>query len=100
MIGLVDEWTGEDDPGYDVYEIGDHEFREVSKKIAQKFNYPQAALAKNTGQGQSLKDSSSKLPEGLKFPEHEDSFYPCEYEDIVYDCFNLKIIFNREKTGF
>ncbi len=36
----------------------------------------------------------------FKHPDSKDSFYPVEFENTIYDCFNLKVIFDREKTGF
>lgn len=43
---------------------------------------------------------SNLLPKRLKFPYSDDSYYPVECEGIIYDCFNLKVIFDRERTGF
>ena len=40
------------------------------------------------------------LPDHLKHPPSNDTFYPVEYDKVIYDCFNLKIIFDRERTGF
>eukprot|EP00831_Metopus_contortus_P070500 TRINITY_DN6404_c0_g1_i2.p1 TRINITY_DN6404_c0_g1~~TRINITY_DN6404_c0_g1_i2.p1 ORF type:complete len:322 (+),score=37.18 TRINITY_DN6404_c0_g1_i2:570-1535(+) len=40
------------------------------------------------------------LPKKVKFPDSDDSFYPIECEGIVFDSFTLKVIFDREKTGF
>jgi hypothetical protein len=36
----------------------------------------------------------------LKHPETKDNFYPVEYDKVIYDCFNLKVIYDRERTGF
>lgn len=35
--------------------------------------------------------SHIKLPESLKHPASNDSFYPVNFEDIIYDSFNLKV---------
>jgi len=40
------------------------------------------------------------LPETLKHPLTQDEFYPVEYDKVIYDVFNLKVIFDRERTGF
>jgi hypothetical protein len=40
------------------------------------------------------------LPSEVKFMESGDSYYPLQYNSIVYDCFNLKVIVDRERTGF
>jgi hypothetical protein len=33
-------------------------------------------------------------------PNNDDSYYPVEYERTIYDCFNLRVIYDRERTGF
>ena len=43
---------------------------------------------------------TSVLPSFVKFPTADDDFYPAEFEKTVYDCYNLKVVFDREKTGF
>ena len=40
------------------------------------------------------------LPERLKHPPSNDVFYPVYSDNIIYDCFNLKVIYDRERTGF
>jgi len=40
------------------------------------------------------------LPDNLKHPSSNDEFYPVEYEKVIFDCFSLKVIFDRERTGF
>jgi hypothetical protein len=42
----------------------------------------------------------SVLPEFVKHPVSADEFYPAEFDNTVYDCYNLKVVFDREKTGF
>ena len=42
----------------------------------------------------------SILPNWVKFPKSNDEFYPIEFEKTIFDCYNLKVIFDREKTGF
>jgi len=42
----------------------------------------------------------TQLPKWVKFMPCEDEFYPAEYSGVVYDCYNLKMVFDREKTGF
>ena len=43
---------------------------------------------------------SSILPQNVKLPVNHDEFYPIEVNHIIFDTFNLKIVFDREKTGF
>ena len=40
------------------------------------------------------------LPPNLKHPQSNDEFYPVEFDKVIYDCFQLKVIFDRERTGF
>lgn len=40
------------------------------------------------------------LPNEVKFMESGDSYYPLQYNNMIYDCFNLKVIVDRERTGF
>lgn len=44
--------------------------------------------------------SSSVLPHWVKFPAANDEFYPAEFDKVIYDCYNLRVVFDREKTGF
>lgn len=36
----------------------------------------------------------------MKHPTTNDEFYPVEFDNVIYDCFNLRVIFDRERTGF
>jgi serine/threonine protein kinase len=45
-------------------------------------------------------DIPSLLPKNVKFPQGDDDFYPAEFNGVVYDSYNLKVVFDREKTGF
>ena len=36
----------------------------------------------------------------MKFPVTNDEFYPIELENVIYDCFPLRVVYDREKTGF
>jgi hypothetical protein len=40
------------------------------------------------------------LPDEVKFMEPGDNYYPLQYNNLIYDCFNLKVIVDRERTGF
>ena len=37
---IVDEYVNDDDAGFDLYEVLDKDFAKVSKKLAEKFNFP------------------------------------------------------------
>jgi hypothetical protein len=45
-------------------------------------------------------NNSSLLPPNVKFMDSGNSYYPVQYGNVIYDCFNLKIIVDRERTGF
>jgi hypothetical protein len=51
-------------------------------------------------EGDSDESVPSQLPKWVKFVPCENEFYPAEFNGIVYDCYNLKVVFDREKTGF
>ncbi len=36
----------------------------------------------------------------MKHPKSDDNFYPVEFDNVIYDSFNLKVIYDRERTGF
>ena len=42
----------------------------------------------------------SVLPRWIKFMPSNDEFYPAEFDSVIYDCYNLRVVFDREKTGF
>ena len=142
----VDEYTDDDDPGFDLYEVAERDFPRVSKQLAERYGFPGRACAidlnknpkdekdqtkdqnrftptddsglilqdlKGKKDGESGKnDSFSKnekekkpkgyihLPPHLKHPISNDDFYPVEFENVIYDCFNMKVIYDRERTGF
>ncbi len=45
-------------------------------------------------------NSVSVLPKWVKFPSSDDEFYPAEFDKTIYDCYSLRVVFDREKTGF
>lgn len=42
----------------------------------------------------------SLLPFNFKFMEGGDKYYPIQFNNVILDCFNLKVIVDRERTGF
>lgn len=40
-----------------------------------------------------------KLPRNLKFPDSGDPIYPMEHAGVIYDVFNLKVVFDQEHTS-
>lgn len=132
---VPDEYVDDDDPGFDLYEVSERDFAKVAKQLADKYNFPVRAVAKDPKAAQEeqqhpeddsqallkeLQDNTTKkedekdkkeeekkkvkgyilLPPHLKHPPSNDDFYPVEYDNVIYDCFNLRVIFDRERTGF
>lgn len=42
----------------------------------------------------------SILPAWVKHMPSNDEFYPAEFDRVIYDCYQLRVVFDREKTGF
>lgn len=40
------------------------------------------------------------LPSHFKFMEGGDKYFPIQFNNVILDCFNLKVIVDRERTGF
>ena len=55
---------------------------------------------KKTAQKDKKSEGYILLPDHLKHPPSLDDFYPVEYDKVIYDCFKLKVIYDRERTGF
>ena len=71
-------------------------------KLTEKYGYPDSAI-KKVGKievMQKKKSKNSKFESGVLFPKSDDKIYPMEYDGIYYDCMNIKVVFDREKTGF
>src|SRR5580692_7413615 len=41
-----------------------------------------------------------RLPKHAKFPSGKDPFYPVVYDGVIYDTYELKVIYDQNKTGF
>lgn len=44
FLNAVDEYTDDDDAGYDLYEVSERDFPKVTKQLADKFGFPQRAV--------------------------------------------------------
>jgi len=66
----------------------------------RKNSRQQSEKEDNTETDQDASAVCSVLPKWVKFPTCEDEFYPAEFDKTIYDCYNLKVVFDREKTGF
>ena len=111
----IDEYVDDDDPGFDLYEC-DREYQsDTSKKLAEQYGYPERAVYKSKFKSLQVKEkdenkhksrdenvleSKSNLPENAKFMKSNDPYYPIINNNVILDCFDMKIIINREKIGF
>jgi serine/threonine protein kinase len=105
----VDEYEDDEDPGFEVYECAEEDLEEVSHELAEKYNYPARSVGtRRTAEARldvsdivkHIDDSVAKLPRRLKYPNSNDEFYPVEYQGVNFDCYDLKVVYDREKTGF
>lgn len=101
----ADEYVDDDDPGFDLYECDREYYEDTSKKLSEQYGFPERAIQKSKFKDlvRNDKDKQEKrlsLPENAKFMDCNDSYYPILNNNVYYDCFNLKIIINREKIGF
>jgi hypothetical protein len=71
-------------------DIDDNDLIQAQKKAKEE-----APESEEDG-GQSV----SVLPKYVKFPTSNDEFYPAEFDKTIFDCYNLRVVFDREKTGF
>ncbi|OMJ65564.1 hypothetical protein SteCoe_29807 [Stentor coeruleus] len=99
----ADDYEEEDDPGYEAYECNEEDFPQVSKKIAAKYGFPERAIYPKKSENKDKSSSEDKkpyFPEYIKFPKGCDDFYPKDHDGTVHDAFTLKIISDRNSTGF
>ena len=110
----VDEYEDDDDPGYEAFECVETDIATVSAQLAEKHSFPQRATQRNRrttewklftqeeapAEDEEKQFQCSVLPAYIRFPPSADSYYPKESEETIYDCFKLKVIYDREKTGF
>eukprot|EP00330_Aristerostoma_sp_ATCC50986_P007446 CAMPEP_0114601178 /NCGR_PEP_ID=MMETSP0125-20121206/23816_1 /TAXON_ID=485358 ORGANISM="Aristerostoma sp., Strain ATCC 50986" /NCGR_SAMPLE_ID=MMETSP0125 /ASSEMBLY_ACC=CAM_ASM_000245 /LENGTH=194 /DNA_ID=CAMNT_0001810185 /DNA_START=536 /DNA_END=1117 /DNA_ORIENTATION=- len=102
----IDEYTDDDDPGFDLYEVAERDFVRVAKQLADKYQFPERAVApdrhkskepekdiKSTNKDDSKIEEKGyiHLPSVLKHPPSNDDFYPVKFDNVIYDCFNLKV---------
>lgn len=109
-----DQYENDNDQGFHLYEVGEEEFDMISQHLAKEYNFPKRAVQpakKKKRKDHKLteeevaalaekKNGYIYLPETLKHPKNEDSFYPVAHDKVIFDCFSLKVIYDRERTGF
>lgn len=111
-MDIFDEKELAKELGFRIIEIDSNHIDSVFDKLNSKYK-----LLKNTigrekrTQNNYLKSMVSEkntstsllhasLPQWTKFPQSNDSFYPKKYENTVFDSISLKVIVDRERTGF
>ena len=98
---FLDEFDNDDDPGFLVYECNTDELANTCKEVAMKHGYPDRAIYKKS---QDLRPFFEKIEEkkeaDIKFPATQNTQYPVVCDNATYDCYDLKVIYDREKTGF
>lgn len=109
-----DQFENDNDQGFHLYEVGEEEFDLISKHLAKEYHFPERAVKpakKKKRKDHKLteeevtalaekKNGYIYLPESLKHPKNDDSFYPVAHDKVIFDCFSLKVIYDRERTGF
>ena len=112
--GDIDEYVDDDDPGFDLFECDRIYQNNTSKQLAEQYGYPERAVfkskyknllsynknEKHRSRDDTVENSKSNLPDGVKFMKSYDPYYPIINNNVILDSFDLKIIVNREKIGF
>mmetsp|Transcript_98228 Transcript_98228/g.174018 ORF Transcript_98228/g.174018 Transcript_98228/m.174018 type:complete len:765 (-) Transcript_98228:73-2367(-) len=60
----------------------------------------QAAEASQAATAESRVETKQRTRKNVKYAASGDAFYPVELDGVIYDSFNLRIVFERDKTGF
>ena len=110
----IDEYVDDDDPGFDLYECDRQYQNDTSKKLAEQYGYPERAVYKSKfknlisnnneerhkSRDEIVSESKSSLPPNSKFMKSNDPYYPIINNNVILDCFDMKVIIDREKIGF
>ena len=110
----IDEYVDDDDPGFDLFECDRIYQDNTSKQLAEQYGYPERAVfkskyknllsynknEKHRSRDDTVENSKSNLPEGVKFMKSYDPYYPIINNNVILDSFELKVIMNREKIGY
>ena len=102
-IQNIDEFESEDDPGYEAYECGEEDFTQTCKNLATKHGFPERSVYPKKSENPNTsrqEDENPYFPESIKFPKGCDSFYPKSHDGVLHDAFTLKVISDRNSTGF
>lgn len=98
---FLDEFENDDDPGFQLYECDLEELQQRSKEIGLKHGFPERMNLKNKAEGKPFFEKiEEKVEHNVKFPKNSNKMYPIVSDNATYDCYDLKVIYDREKTGF
>lgn len=98
---FLDEFDNDDDPGFLNYECDSDQLQTTSKDLALKHGFPERMNIKNRSDHRPFFDKPEEKPDReLKFPKNNNKHYPITFDNATYDCYDLKVIYDREKTGF
>ncbi len=75
-----------------------------SKEIDPKLQVPKGEsifeLESDDKNNKAAAPKKGLLPSNFKFMEGGDKYYPIQFNNVILECFNLKVIVDRERTGF
>lgn len=97
---FLDEFDNDDDPGFLSYECEPENFLTTSKELGLKHGYPERSVYKPKSDKMFFDKPEEKPEIQIKFPKTMNKHYPVVCDDITYDCYDFKVIYDREKTGF
>jgi serine/threonine protein kinase len=78
----------------------DAEKRREERKAAEADKEELLLQQQSVGQQELEMQLKQKQRKGLKYAASGDPFYPVELDGVVFDSFGLRIVFERDKTGF
>lgn len=98
---FLDEFENDEDPGFQLYECDMDDLAQRSKELALKHGFPERMNQKGKTENKPFFDKvEEKVEKNLKFPKNNNKMYPIVCENATYDCYDMKVIYDREKTGF
>lgn len=94
--------SGDFDYGYDTYEFRNKNLKQGIKELSLRHGYPQAAIKRSLPNVvyPDPRKRITRLPSTVSFPDSKDDTYPLDFNGVLYDCMKLKVIYNRERTGY
>lgn len=96
---LNDEYVDDNDLGYHQSDFAEDQLMTGCAKLTQKYGYPESAVKKGVRPALQKKPTR-KFDNEVTFPSGEDAIYPLEYNGIIYDVLKIKVIYDRERTGY